>query len=261
MRVTIFSLILSGLCLTNLAHATETYSSQPVMGSASAHAGYAISSTANSSSTYVNAGSSSAPAYVNAGSNSSPTYVNVGTSSKPVYREHHRSHFSVSVNFPDNSYANDTYFIPAHHMGHHHRRGLEWLDVMEGDPMPEGAVIGGSEPNRPDPLFICRGNYGGGIHPGKVVAGRCNISWGGREIALSRYQVLASYYRLTWMEGSFGYFPPNAINGGYEHGRPLFICQAGFRGGMHPGKLVGQRCNIAFGGKEIAIPYYNVLVG
>lgn len=28
------------------------------------------------------------------------------------------------------------------------------------------------------------------VHPGKVVAGKCNIGWGGKEIVRTRYQVL-----------------------------------------------------------------------
>lgn len=224
MKVKILSLILGSLCLSSVAFATETYTSQPVSG-------YSTGTTT-----------------VNSGSN------------QPYYTRQY-GRISVSVNAPDNNFENDSYFIPAHHMGHHHRRGLEWINTMPGEPMPEGAVIGGSEPNRPDLLFVCHGNYGGGVHPGKVVAGRCNISWGGREVALSRYQVLASYYRLNWVPASYGSRPSNAIYGGFENGRKLYICQVSYQGGWHPGKLVGQACNFGYGGKEISAPYYNVLVG
>ena len=49
-------------------------------------------------------------------------------------------------------------------------------------------VIGGQEPGRSLP--ICRGSHGGGVHPGKVVAGTLNIGWGGKEITLTSMEVL-----------------------------------------------------------------------
>lgn len=37
---------------------------------------------------------------------------------------------------------------------------------------------------------ICRAAYGAGVHPGKVVRGRCNIGYGGREIVLDQFEAL-----------------------------------------------------------------------
>jgi hypothetical protein len=54
--------------------------------------------------------------------------------------------------------------------------------------VPANAVIGGSEPGRTLP--ICHAAYNGGVHPGKVVAGKCNIGYGGKEIVLTSYEVL-----------------------------------------------------------------------
>ncbi|RDI42454.1 DUF3421 domain-containing protein [Aquicella lusitana] len=178
----------------------------------------------------------------------------------PHTKSHHG--ISISVNVPSLNGRviagrEGTYFVPAH-ARRQHNRTPHWIDMMSGMPAPEDAVIGGIEPQ--NTLYVCRGNYRGGIHPGKVVAGKCNISWGGDEISLSRYQILVSRSRLSWVSASHGYIPANAIQGGNEHGAPLYICQANYRGSMHPGKVVGQMCNIGWGGREIAIPYYNVLV-
>ena len=38
--------------------------------------------------------------------------------------------------------------------------------------------------------------------------------------------------------------------GGSEPGRTLYVCRASYRGGMHPGKWIGGRCNIGYGGQE-----------
>jgi hypothetical protein len=39
-------------------------------------------------------------------------------------------------------------------------------------------------------LPVCQVAYKKGIHPGKVVAGKCIIGWGGKEHALRPYEAL-----------------------------------------------------------------------
>lgn len=161
--------------------------------------------------------------------------------------------FSFSVKFPDKK---------GHFARRHERHDREpvWINMMQGYPVPPGAVIGGYEPHQPLPLYVCRGNYNGGMHPGKLVGGGCNFGWGGNEVRLAQYQVLVSRAPLNWVPSSNGYAPPNVVQGGYENGRPLAVCQTKYNGGMHPGKLVGQTCNIGWGGREVLMPVYNVLV-
>ena len=55
-------------------------------------------------------------------------------------------------------------------------------------PSAKGMITGGSETGRSLP--VCRAAYKSGTHPGKVVAGKCNIGWGGKEIVLSTFEVL-----------------------------------------------------------------------
>lgn len=140
------------------------------------------------------------------------------------------------------------------------RRGIAWVEMRPGYPLPPTAVIGGYEPNQQLSLYVCRGNYNGAMHPGKLIGGKCNIGWGGNEIRLGRYQVLVSRRPLNWIPANGGFIPANAIQAGVENGKPLYVCQATFNGGLHPGKLIGQTCNIGWGGKEILMPTYNVLV-
>jgi hypothetical protein len=135
---------------------------------------------------------------------------------------------------------------------------LHWVDARGGD-VPYGAIVGGSETGRT--LYVCRGWYNNGLHPGKVVGSNCNIGWGGDEVLLDRYQVLVGdQNRVQWVDASNGDVPPHAFSGGYEPGRPdLYVCRALYNG-IHPGKIVGSNCNIGYGGKEITLNRYQVMV-
>lgn len=66
---------------------------------------------------------------------------------------------------------------------------------------------------------------------------------------------------LRWNFGTNGFVPSPAIVGGWEPGRTLYICHGWHGGGLHPGKIVANNCNIGWGGKEITLNSYEVLVG
>jgi hypothetical protein len=135
---------------------------------------------------------------------------------------------------------------------------LQWV-AASGGQMPAGAVLGGQEPGRS--LFVCRANYQNGVHPGKVVGGNCNISYGGREIEIPNYETLTnSGVTLRWVAASGGQVPAGAVQGGQESGRSLFVCRVNYQGGVHPGKVVAGNCNIGYGGREIEISNYEVLI-
>jgi len=133
---------------------------------------------------------------------------------------------------------------------------FRWVPAANGH-VPPHAVLGGEETNRN--LYLCRANYQGGVHPGKLVANNCNIGWGGDEIRLPNYEVLTKV-QTTWVPASNGYIPSGAILGGQEPGRQLYICRANYQGGRHPGKVVANYCNIGWGGSEIRLPNYEVFV-
>ena len=135
---------------------------------------------------------------------------------------------------------------------------LSWQNGSGGS-VPSGAIAGGSEPGRT--LWVCRASYNGGLHPGKIVAQNCNIGWGGREITLRNYQVLTgNSSAVRWVAASNGAIPAGAVAGGAEPGRTLYICRARYNNGLHPGKVVAQNCNIGWGGKEILVRSYEVMV-
>lgn len=195
-----------------------------------------------------------------------PHYETTVTPPAPSEHRHHHNHISFGFGIDDSHFAYSTdaayttyEVIHTGHRHHHHRTPLQWIDVSRGEPLPAGAVIGGNQPSAPHNLYICRGEYEDGVHPGKVVAGNCNIGWDGREALLPDYQVLVSNTALQWIPASYGQIPMNAIAGGSEENGTLYICRAYYRGGYHPGKVVGQNCNFGWGGREITMSHYQVL--
>jgi len=66
-------------------------------------------------------------------------------------------------------------------------RGLGWMYAANGY-VPRNAVVGGSEDGHP--LYVCRANYSGGKHPGKIIGKHCMFGYAGVEIMQSYYEVL-----------------------------------------------------------------------
>lgn len=135
---------------------------------------------------------------------------------------------------------------------------LRW-ERASGGRIPAGAIAAGIENGRP--LAICHADHAGGQHPGKVVAKACNISYGGAELTIGSYEVLvADASSLDWVAAAAGEVPVGAIAGGQENGAGLAICRFRHAGATHPGKLVGTRCAIGYGGKEIYSDRYEILI-
>lgn len=138
---------------------------------------------------------------------------------------------------------------------------LDWVP-FKGE-IPSNAVIGGSEKHQS--LAVCRYEYQGAKHPGKVIGKNCNIGYGGVEKYSSTFEILINKgtVHLDW-EKTNGPLPANAIQGGTENGKPLYIGRAPYAKGMHPGKVfnAGRNhiCNIGYGGKEITMNEFEVLV-
>jgi hypothetical protein len=99
------------------------------------------------------------------------------------------------------------------------------------------------------------------MHPGKIVASNCNIGYGGKELTFESYEALVGdSSKVGWVDASDGFVPPNAFRGGYEPPNPvLYVCRA-YHNGWQPGKVVGSNCNIGYGGNELTLNPYQVLV-
>lgn len=138
---------------------------------------------------------------------------------------------------------------------------LSWKSVGKSDALSTGIIIGGVQGG--DNLYVCRARYEGDRHPGKIVGAKCNIGYGGREVALSSFDILVndgSNDGLAWAAARNGFAPEGAVVGGEENNVSLYVCRVSFNGTQHPGKLVGENCNIAYGGTELSFPRYEVLV-
>jgi hypothetical protein len=144
--------------------------------------------------------------------------------------------------------------------------GANWVNASNGT-VPAGAFISGQDsPPAREPLYACRAAYANGIQLGKVSPkiGACDISYGGREIRIPQYQVLVGG-PFGWAPVSNGGIPPRAVQGGNDsppESAPLFVCQANYNGGFHPGKTRAgwNVCHIGWGGQAVRISSYAVLI-
>lgn len=71
-----------------------------------------------------------------------------------------------------------------------------------------------------------------------------------------------NYKYLRWVKVRNGNIPSQAVVGGEEHGETFYVARANYMGGVHPGKTKNgwTSCNIGYGGKEIEVNDYEVLV-
>lgn len=136
--------------------------------------------------------------------------------------------------------------------------------------IPELAVFVGRENDYN--YYVCRGDYEGGTHPGKLHAGKCNIEFNYGEIVLDNYEVLLEEPdHIRWVQDSSGFVPPDAYPVGLENGSTLFSCAAEVVQkdadglitatlGTHAGKVISTNCNIPYGGGAYQTDHYAVLV-
>lgn len=246
--------------MNKIAHLV-TLGSFCLIGITAAHAqSYQSSVSTNGSYTTSSSSSGFTSATSNSGYTSSTSSDNAvtpyTTSTSHARHEKHRR-FDVIFDVPVFT-ETTTYLTPSVRM--RPRPPIYWVNRQLGDALPNGAVEGGYQRGPRATFFVCRTDFHGGLHPGKLLGGECHISWGGQEVIRSHYQVLVSRVPFQWIGASYGRIPAGAIRGGEENGEPLYICQANYRNGWHTGKIVGQNCNIGWGGQEITLPHYNVLV-
>ena len=134
--------------------------------------------------------------------------------------------------------------------------GVKW--VAFSDTLPANALLASDAAGMKQ--AVCRGEHAGGVHPGGVVKSKCHIAAGGKEVTLDKFEVLVGdAAAITWVDVT-GDLPGNAISGGEDGGKPLFVCRARHLEGWHAGKLVGNTCLIAYEGQEVKALRYQALV-
>ncbi|HXI59573.1 MAG TPA: DM9 repeat-containing protein [Polyangia bacterium] len=135
-----------------------------------------------------------------------------------------------------------------------------WLPAHMGGAIPVGAFPGGQE--GATTFYVCRAAYNGGIQSGKAFPmGRCNFSWGGLELTADSYQVLVGAL-YTWQPetGPLTAVPPGAVPSGNDGAQTLYVCRATYMTGIHPGKLGYGHCYIGYGGKEVVLETFDLLM-
>ena len=65
--------------------------------------------------------------------------------------------------------------------------------------------------------------------------------------------------QLNWVTFD-GMIPENSVSGGHENGSDLLVCRGYYRGASHPGKLLSNKCNIGWGGLEIELTDFQILI-
>ncbi len=144
--------------------------------------------------------------------------------------------------------------VVAQPQGNASPANLSWVRSASGYAAPIQAFAGGSEDGAA--LVLCRAAYAQGVYPGKLVKGNCNIGIGGREFYLHDYEILVGSGG-SWGPPQAGY--AGAFVAGIEGGRPVYVCQAPYRGGIHPGRVVGDQCSITYAGVETPVRDFAVL--
>lgn len=125
------------------------------------------------------------------------------------------------------------------------RAQVRWVQYNENAGIPSHAVKGGSEDGIP--LYVCTAKFQDTWQPGKVVEGKCNISYAGKEIVMERYFVLIG--DGFWDKRGTA----NAFRVSGEGGQGLYLCRAHYQGhGLHTGKVVEGRCDFGYGGRQLA---------
>jgi len=125
---------------------------------------------------------------------------------------------------------------------------------IRGD-IPTHTFVAGHE-NDGTPLYLCRAHYLNSIQIGKTWSGydKCDISYAGREIPLSDYEINIQDSQGEWQPGPGDDIPVGGFRVGTDtNGNPLFLCRTPFNGGMQPGKTWAgyDKCNFSYGGEEL----------
>jgi hypothetical protein len=123
---------------------------------------------------------------------------------------------------------------------------------VSGPTIPANATVGGFENGQR--LYVCHAVYAGGVHPGKIVAGNCNIGYGGNEVVIPHFKIMT--VAGTWKAPQPGF--AGAFVAGRENGSPLYLCRGRYNGGVHPGKVVAGNCNIGWGGAEVLLSGFDL---
>ncbi|RKO87454.1 hypothetical protein BDK51DRAFT_38669 [Blyttiomyces helicus] len=127
-------------------------------------------------------------------------------------------------------------------------RELRWVTMESGSLLPESVQFVGNDVEG-QLLYVARGAYKDGVHPGKFGEhlGGAFIPWGGKEIKLTKFELLGSLKGTSWQIAERDSFPPKAIVCGHEaNGQPLYVARGMVRQNVMFG-LGGARSTLCLG--------------
>jgi hypothetical protein len=127
--------------------------------------------------------------------------------------------------------------------------------------LPQNAYSIGYDTNG-KALFACRAKWQNSLQVGKTWQGAqaCHISYGGAEKLINNYQVLVNKSHHNWRWRIGRYADPIRVGFDTDH-KALYLCKGSYLNSMQIGKTWSgyDKCNIAYGGKEILLDRFTVL--
>lgn len=126
---------------------------------------------------------------------------------------------------------------------------------------------------------ICRAKFLTGTHPGLVTSSGCLITYGGYAALIPNYDVLTGKTNTQWRSidsatlrnyesildssSEVTLWKQNVIpiQGGFENGKPTYICKANYNNTVKVGKVIDDICDVADGANEISVREFEVLFG
>lgn len=130
--------------------------------------------------------------------------------------------------------------------------------------IPKNAVKAGKRDGQL--LYIGRAHHSGSLTPGLVpeVDKTCIIPWGTVSNTKEDFEILTSFSGdFSWVAAEHGRVPVNAFPAGHsEQGETLYIGRALKNGSLLVGKVQPSHrvCYVAYGGQELNVKDYEVLV-
>lgn len=152
-----------------------------------------------------------------------------------------------------------------------------WVGITSTQSVPLYPVVAGWD-STDVVQYVCRGSYGGGVHPGRLITGTtwngsryviwsyCVIGYGGQEISLTSFEALTT----TWqpVTGANAAVPAGAVVFGHDvlsdgSTPPLYVCRVHDSIGNRPGKTRPNLggCSVGESGQEVILTSYDVLIG
>jgi hypothetical protein len=137
----------------------------------------------------------------------------------------------------------------------------EWVKCSDGF-IPKKALKCGHDLGGKS-LYLIRVKHNNSLSIGKTGKhlGKAHFAYGNREITSNNYQIYTG--KAKWKAAKNGKIPTGAVVLGYDtDGKPLFAARAKFKSTIQLGKMKWgfQGAHIAFGGREIEIKEYEILV-